>query len=111
MSSVVKHWKTQRYSALANLILAIWLAISLLCIQGSSFQETIEWLKSPINSIFISLFFITSFLHMRLGLQVVIEDYIPNILLRKRLIITINSLSWLLTILSIVSVVKIIIFN
>jgi len=110
MSSVVKHWKIQRYSAIVNLVLAIWLAISLLCIQGYSFQETIEWFKFPINSIFISLFFITSFLHMRLGLQVVIEDYISNIKLRKRLILGINSLSWLLTILSIISVIKIVTF-
>ena len=42
-------------------------------------------------------------MHMRLGLQVVIEDYISNILIRKRLIIGINNLSWMLTILSILS--------
>ena len=111
MSSIVKHWKIQRYSAIANLILALWLAIGIMCIQGSSFLETIQWVKSPINSVLISLFFITSFMHMRLGLQVVIEDYISNILIRKRLIIAINSLSWILTILSILSVLKIVIFN
>ena len=111
MSSIVKHWKIQRYSAIANLILALWLAIGILCIQGYSFLETIQWVKSPINSVLISLFFITSFMHMRLGLQVVIEDYISNILIRKRLIIAINSLSWILTILSILSVLKIVIFN
>ena len=111
MNSVVKHWKIQRYSAIANLILAFWLAIGILCIQEYSFLETIQWVKSPINSVLISLFFITSFMHMRLGLQVVIEDYISNILIRKRLIIGINSLSWILTILSILSVLKIVIFN
>ena len=111
MSSIVKHWKIQRYSAIANLSLALWLAIGILCIQVYSFLETIQWVKSPINSVLISLFFITSFMHMRLGLQVVIEDYISNILIRKRLIIGINSLSWILTILSILSVLKIVIFN
>jgi succinate dehydrogenase / fumarate reductase membrane anchor subunit len=111
MRSVVKHWKIQRYSAIGNLVLALWLALSLMCIQGNSFEETIKWLKYPVNSILISLFFITSFLHMRLGLQVVIEDYISKVLLRKRLIIGINSLSWILTIMSIVSVLKIVIFN
>ena len=100
MNSVIKHWKIQRYSAIANLILALWLAIGILCIQGYSFLETIQWVKSPINSVLISLFFITSFMHMRLGLQVVIEDYISNILIRKRLIIGINSISWILKILS-----------
>ena len=111
MSSVVKHWKIQRYSAFANLILAFLFAIGILFIQGYSFLETIQWVKSPINVVLISLFFITSFMHMRLGLQVVIEDYISNILIRKRLIIGINSLSWILTILSILSVLKIVIFN
>ena len=111
MSSIVRHWKIQRYSAIVNLFLALWLATSILCIQNYSYLETIQWLKYPLNSILISLFFITSFLHMRLGLQVVIEDYITNLLLRKRLIISINSLSWVLTILSIFSVLKIVIFN
>ena len=111
VSNVVKHWKLQRYSAIANLILALWLAISVICIQNNSFQETISWLKSPINALFLSMFFITSFLHMSLGLQVVIEDYISNKLLRKRLIVTIKSLSWLLVILSILLILKIIIFN
>ena len=111
MSNVVKYWKLQRYSAVANLILALWLAISVLCIQNNSFQETISWVKSPVNALFLSMFFITSFLHMSLGLQVVIEDYISNKLLRKRLIVTIKSLSWLLVILSILLILKIIIFN
>jgi succinate dehydrogenase hydrophobic anchor subunit len=48
---------------------------------------------------------------MKLGLQVVIEDYVSKILLRKRLIIGINSLSWILIIISIGSVLKIVIFN
>ena len=111
MSNAVKHWKIQRYTAIMNLFIALWLAISLLCIQGNSYEAIIKWLKYPVNSIMISLFFITSFLHMKLGLQVVIEDYVSKILLRKRLIIGINSLSWILTIISIVSVLKIVIFN
>ena len=111
MSNVVKHWKLQRYSAIANLILAFWLAISILCIQNNSFQETISWVKSPLNAIFLSIFFITSFLHMSLGLQVVIEDYISNILLRKRLIVVIKSLSWSLVTLSILLILKIVILN
>ena len=111
MSNVVKHWKLQRYSAIANLILAFWLAISILCIQNNSFKETISWVKSPLNAIFLSIFFITSFLHMSLGIQVVIEDYVSNILLRKRLIVVIKSLSWSLVTLSILLILKIVILN
>ena len=111
MSNIVRHWKFQRYSAIVNLILAIWLAVSVLCIQDYSFQETISWIKSPINALFLSIFFISSFMHMSLGMQVVIEDYIPNKLLRKRLIVIIKSLSWLLVICSILLILKIIFFN
>ena len=111
MSNIVRHWKFQRYSAIVNLILAIWLAVSVLCIHDYSFQETISWIKSPINALFLSIFFISSFMHMSLGMQVVIEDYIPNKLLRKRLIVIIKSLSWLLVICSILLILKIIFFN
>ena len=111
MSNIVRHWKFQRYSAIVNLILAIWLAVSVLCLHDYSFQETISWIKSPINALFLSIFFISSFMHMSLGMQVVIEDYIPNKLLRNRLIVTIKSLSWFLLALSILLILKIIFFN
>ena len=48
---------------------------------------------------------------MSLGLQVVIEDYVSNILLRKRLIVVIKSLSWSLVTLSILLILKIVILN
>ena len=54
MSSAVKHWKIQRYSAIMNLFIVLWLAVSLLCIQGNSYEETIKWLKYPVNYIMIS---------------------------------------------------------
>ena len=111
MSNIVKHWKFQRYSAIVNLILAIWLAVSVLYIQDYSFQETINWIKSPINALFLSIFFISSFMHMSLGIQVVLEDYVSNKLLRNRLIVIIKSLSWFLLALSILLILKIIFFN
>jgi len=111
MSNIVRHWKFQRYSAIVNLILAIWLAVSVLCLHDYSFQETISWIKSPINAFFLSIFFISSFMHMSLGMQVVLEDYVSNKLLRNRLIVTIKSLSWFLLALSILLILKIIFFN
>ena len=111
MSGIVNHWKFQRYSALINLILAIWLAVSVLCLHDYSFQETISWIKSPFNGLFLSIFFISSFIHMSLGMQVVLEDYVSNKLLRNRLIVTIKSLSWLLLVLSIFLILKIIFLN
>ena len=111
MSNIVRHWKFQRYSAIVNLILAIWLAVSVLCIHDYSFQETIGWIKSPINALFLSIFFISSFMHMSLGMQVVLEDYVSNKLLRNRLIVIIKSLSWFLLALSILLILKIIFFN
>ena len=111
MSNIVRHWKFQRYSAIVNLILAIWLAVSVLCLHDYSFQETINWIKSPINALFLSIFFISSFMHMSLGMQVVLEDYVSNKLLRNRLIVTIKSLSWFLLALSILLILKIIFFN
>ena len=111
MSNIVNHWKFQRYSAIVNLILAIWLAVSVLCLHDYSFQETISWIKSPINALFLSIFFISSFMNMSLGMQVVLEDYVSNKLLRNRLIVIIKSLSWFLLALSILLILKIIFFN
>ena len=37
-----------------------------------------EWLSTPFNAIAMILFFITGFHHARLGLQVIIEDYVGS---------------------------------
>ena len=71
-----KHWLLQRYTAIGNLFLGLWLAFSLVTLPGFEYAEVMKWATKPLSSIFLALFVISTFWHARLGLQVVVEDYV-----------------------------------
>ena len=69
------HWWRQRLTAFGNLFLILWLIISLLRLPNLDYTTVYSWLQSPIVAVPMALIVINTFWHMKLGLQVVIEDY------------------------------------
>ena len=74
----VGHWKMQRLSAIANVILVLWFLISAVSLAGADYEETKAWLASPISASLMLLLIASAFYHAKLGLQVVIEDYVHH---------------------------------
>ena len=105
--SGISHWKVQRISAMINIPLIIWFVISIISLRDYSFNENINWLKQPTNCVLITLMLISVFYHSSLGLQVVIEDYISDIKIRRFLIFSCKFLLFLLFAISIGSLVNI----
>jgi succinate dehydrogenase / fumarate reductase, membrane anchor subunit len=70
-----QHWWRQRLTAGSNLLLLSWLLISLLRLPLGDYRALVLWLSSPLASVPLILAVISLFYHLRLGLQVVIEDY------------------------------------
>ena len=70
-----RHWWHQRLTAASNLLLAVWLLVSLLRLPLANYRALVLWLQSPWASVPLILATISIFYHLRLGLQVVIEDY------------------------------------
>lgn len=74
--SGTEHWWVQRMTALAGIPLVVFLVIFVISHLGATRAEMIASLQNPLVAIALALTFITQLWHMRLGLQVVIEDYI-----------------------------------
>ena len=72
------HWLLQRTTAIGNLILMSWLLVSFLILPDFSYSSVAGWLSKPIAAVPMILLVISLFWHARLGLQVLIEDYIHN---------------------------------
>ncbi|MGR9012566.1 MAG: succinate dehydrogenase, hydrophobic membrane anchor protein [Gammaproteobacteria bacterium] len=70
------HWWMQRITAAALIPLSFWLIYFMGLSLTAPYQQTIDWLASPINSACIVAWIIAVFYHAALGLQVVIEDYV-----------------------------------
>ena len=70
------HWIVARITAISNLILMTWLLVSFLLLSDFSYASVSTWLSSPIAAVPMILLVISTFYHAKLGLQVLIEDYI-----------------------------------
>lgn len=71
-----KHWIDQRLTAVGNLLLTSWLVISLLVLPNMEHETVAAWLAQPSVAVPMILMLISIFWHVRLGLQVLIEDYV-----------------------------------
>ncbi|NII09639.1 succinate dehydrogenase, hydrophobic membrane anchor protein [Oleiagrimonas sp. C23AA] len=72
----VAHWWTQRVTAAALIVLAIWFVSMLLTLLHADFATAHAMLVKPWNAVLMIAFTTTMFWHAVLGLQVVIEDYV-----------------------------------
>ena len=70
------HWWAQRTSAIALVPLVIYVVYLLVSLAGADYSTIRLTIAQPWNAVLLILFFATAFWHARLGLQVVIEDYI-----------------------------------
>lgn len=70
------HWIAQRLTAIANLVLGLWLIYTFACSPAMSYTEAVLWLSKPLNAVGMILFVLSSFYHAVLGAQVIVEDYI-----------------------------------
>lgn len=70
------HWISQRVTAFGNLTLVVWLIVSLLYLPGLDYGSVTGWLAQPLVAVPMILLVASIFYHLRLGLQVVIEDYV-----------------------------------
>ncbi len=74
----VGHWWMQRVTAVALLPLTAWFAISLLTHSLQSYDAMRGWLGQPWVAVLTLLLVLTLAWHSKLGVQVVIEDYVHS---------------------------------
>ncbi|MDP6952106.1 MAG: succinate dehydrogenase, hydrophobic membrane anchor protein [Alphaproteobacteria bacterium] len=72
----VQHWWLQRVTAVALVPLLLWFTASLAQLAGAEHAAVVAWLSLPLVAVLVSLLLFAAFLHLKLGLEVVIEDYV-----------------------------------
>lgn len=69
------HFWRQRVTSVAALLLLpfmFWMALALV---GADYETVRRMLGNPVVAVLLILFIVTSVIHMRIGMQVIIEDY------------------------------------
>jgi succinate dehydrogenase / fumarate reductase, membrane anchor subunit len=76
--SGTEHFWHQRMTAIANLPLIIFLVWFVISHLGAARNDVVASVQNPFNAILLALSFVSILWHMRLGMQVVIEDYVQG---------------------------------
>jgi succinate dehydrogenase / fumarate reductase membrane anchor subunit len=72
------HFWKQRLTAVANLLLVPFLVGLLVMLVGADHATVRQTLSHPIVAILLLLLVLSEVTHMRLGMQVIIEDYVVS---------------------------------
>ncbi len=70
------HFWVQRVTAVALIPLCMWFLCALMFHMGNDRAEVLAWLSQPLVAILFILLIMSGLYHLKLGLQVVIEDYV-----------------------------------
>jgi succinate dehydrogenase / fumarate reductase membrane anchor subunit len=76
--SGTEHFWMQRLTGVANLPLSLFVIGLIITTAGSNYSAVKATLGSPLVAIPLILFVISATWHMRIGMQVIIEDYVPQ---------------------------------
>lgn len=85
-----EHFWLQRVTAVANIVLLVVLIGLAIDLVGRSHATVISALSRPVNAVLVIAAMISVCVHMRIGMQVVIEDYVHS-KARKIALLLLNS--------------------
>ena len=74
--SGTEHWWHQRMTALALIPLTGWFAVSLIVLASGDYHQAVDWIRDPIVAGLLVLMLAAGYYHLKLGMQVIIEDYV-----------------------------------
>jgi succinate dehydrogenase / fumarate reductase membrane anchor subunit len=70
------HFWRQRLTGLANIPLAIGLVVIVIMLSDKSYHDALTMLSHPLVALILLAGVISAAVHMRIGMQVIIEDYV-----------------------------------
>jgi succinate dehydrogenase / fumarate reductase membrane anchor subunit len=103
----VGHFIGQRVSGMALILLMLWTIASALSLIGADYEGVSIWVRQPLNAALASLLIAVASYHMRLGMQVVIEDYLEKPFTRTACLVLNVFVAWLVAAVGVVSILKV----
>jgi succinate dehydrogenase / fumarate reductase membrane anchor subunit len=100
------HWWAQRLTAIALVPLSLWFVCAIIRLAGLPRAAVMHWAAQPLVAGLLIALVLTTFHHLQLGLQAVIEDYVAGEHARLAWLVVMKAAVILLALVAVISVVK-----
>ena len=88
------HWLLQRFTAIGNLAAIVFFVVTFVRAPNFSYAAIEALLAKPVPALALALLIVSTFWHARLGLQVVVEDYVHEHANKFAAIVVLNLLAF-----------------
>jgi len=102
------HFWRQRLTGAANAILVVCTLIVILTAAGRPYAEVAALFSSPLVAALFVLLFVSVAIHMRIGMQVIVEDYVQNEATKVVLLVASTFFSVAVAVVAIAALVKLV---
>jgi succinate dehydrogenase / fumarate reductase membrane anchor subunit len=101
------HWWLERMTSLALIPLSIWFVAALvLNLLGASREEVQMWVAQPLTALLLASLSAVAFIHAKMGVQVIIEDYVHHERNKLTLIVIKNFIIYALLAVTLAAIAK-----
>jgi succinate dehydrogenase / fumarate reductase membrane anchor subunit len=97
----------QRMTAIAGIPLTIAGLSLVISLTGRSYPAVKQILGSPLVAVLMILFVLANVVHMKIGVQVVVEDYVPDKNQKFTLVMLNNFFAWAIGLACVFAILKI----
>jgi succinate dehydrogenase / fumarate reductase membrane anchor subunit len=97
----------ERVTSVALVFLVLWGVLGALTLARGGYDGAVHWLSSPVNAALMVLLAVAGFLHMQVGMAVVVEDYIDKPATKAALLLLNAFVCWAGLALTVVCLLKV----
>jgi succinate dehydrogenase / fumarate reductase membrane anchor subunit len=103
----VHHWWLQRLTSIALVPLTIWFTVSVLSLPSLDHVTVIAWMAQSWTALLLVLLVLVATYHSRLGVQVVVEDYVHNTGMKTLTLVVVTFAHALLAVAGVFAILKV----
>ena len=103
----VSRFISERVTAIALVPLSLWAVYAALLVSTAGYEGAVALLHSPVNAVLAILLIAVSCAHMKMGMQVIVEDYIHKSGTKIVLLLLSAAVCWLAGALGVFSILKV----
>ena len=106
--SGTQHFWRQRVTAVALIPLSVWFGVSVLGLVGAREVDVLTFFQHPWNAGLMGLFIVIALIHMQIGIQSVVDDYVHGEGMKLVCLLLNRAFAWVVGVFCLIALLRIV---